>query len=145
MDILTYDGDKLHFPKVYIEVNLTGDLPSEVEVILEDGSSHFVKVDYLGKPVLCTICQRVGHKESSCRQKERSKSTRERSKSVCTKGRSKQRKVRNQSSKGNTRQVWKRKPPTPLDHIRVQPLAPVVITVTEQTRDSLVQKMKHKP
>lgn len=116
MDTWTYDGDKLHFAKVYVEVNLTGDFPSEVEVILEDDSSHFVQVEYLGKPVFCSFCQRLGHEEFNCRQKKGKIPNRDRSKSVATRGRSKQRKIRSHSRGGVFKQVWQKKPTPTLEH-----------------------------
>lgn len=109
MDFLTSDGDKLHFARVYVEVNLKDDLPKEVEVILLDGSSHFVQVEYMGKPVLCNTCHRVGHDESSCRVKNGGRVQRDRSKSFASRGRSKVRRVRNQS-RPRVKQVWQKKP-----------------------------------
>lgn len=134
MDLLTFEGDKLHFAKVYIEVNLTGELPSEVEVILEDESSHFVKVEYLGKPVLCNYCQRVGHEEVDCRLKIGRRTNRDRSMNAITRGRSQHRKARNPSGGRNTRQVWQKKVSTTTEQhqnphnvqqkeARVEPLA----------------------
>lgn len=112
MDMLTSEGDKLHYAKVYVEVDLSGDLPSEVEVIMEDDSSHFAKVEYMGKPVLCGHCKRVGHEEKDCWAKNGRNYHRERSLSVLARGRSKQRRLRNPSKSVNFKQVWQRKPST---------------------------------
>jgi len=83
---------RLSYARVLIEVDLMGDLPSSVNVVLPNGSNLAQQVLYESLPRFCKSCHVLGHSENACRKgakskrKTRSLDIHEDSENACRKG-----------------------------------------------------------
>ena len=69
MDHITAKQQRLTFAKICIEIKATKDIPSAIEVRLQDGSIVSVSVEIPWRPLKCLHCVIFGHTEKACSQK----------------------------------------------------------------------------
>lgn len=64
---------RLSYARVFIEVDLLGDLPSSVNVVLPNDSPLVQQVLYESLPHFCKLCHVLGHTATACRKGSTSK------------------------------------------------------------------------
>ncbi|KAJ6864994.1 hypothetical protein NC651_035531 [Populus alba x Populus x berolinensis] len=64
---------RLSYARVLIEVDLLGDLPSSVNIVLPNDSTLVQQVQYESLPHLCKLCHVLGHSDSAYRKDSTSK------------------------------------------------------------------------
>jgi hypothetical protein len=72
-DDFTTNMTRLSYARVLIEVDLLGDLPSSVNVVLPNGSNLAQQVLYESLPYFCKSCHVLRHTENACRKGTKSK------------------------------------------------------------------------
>lgn len=60
---------RLAFAHICVEVEVNGELPDVLEVMVEEGASIFVNVEYSWVPTYCHECKCWGHRNMNCRSK----------------------------------------------------------------------------
>ncbi|KAK9668763.1 hypothetical protein RND81_13G084800 [Saponaria officinalis] len=64
----TEEKTRLDFARVMVEVPFGNDLPDSVKFLDEDGKPVSIKSVFEWKPILCSVCGRVGHESAICRR-----------------------------------------------------------------------------
>lgn len=65
IDSVTSEGDRLGFAKMHLVVNMNKELRRMVPMRVR-GKVHKIRIDYLGLPEKCIVCNDIGHGLSEC-------------------------------------------------------------------------------
>ena len=65
-DSTTETNRRLGFARVFIEVDVNGEFPTEIEVDMGDGKAFIVGIEYPWVPVKCPKCHLFGHTGLNC-------------------------------------------------------------------------------
>ncbi|GAV80057.1 zf-CCHC_4 domain-containing protein [Cephalotus follicularis] len=66
MDTSTTNRYALMFAHVCIEMNATTPFPENINLVLEDGSTTSIGVEYPSRPAACTLCKVFDHSNRNC-------------------------------------------------------------------------------